>query len=86
MAPANLASGGTYGGEPLTGEETAAIWGGTLPWDETIYTKATAHYAQDGTLVEVAVNGYTGELGAASDLGRKAPARTLPRGPTSCSL
>lgn len=36
--------------------------GGALPWDENIYTEATAHYAQDGTLVEVEVNGYTGEV------------------------
>ena len=81
VAPANLASGGTYGGEPLTGEETAAIWGGTLPWDENIYTEATAHYAQDGTLVEVAVNGYTGELGAASDLGAESSGPDAATGP-----
>lgn len=82
VAPANLASGGTYGGEPLTGEETAAIWGGALPWDENIYTKATAHYAQDGTLVEVEVNGYTGEVEeVASDLGAESSGPDAATGP-----
>ena len=82
VAPANLASGGTYGGERLTGEETAAIWGGALPWDETIYTEATAHYAQDGTLVEVEVNGYTGEVEeVASDLGAESSGPDAATGP-----
>lgn len=82
VAPANLASGGSYGGERLTGEETAAIWGGTLPWDENIYTEATAHYAQDGTLVEVEINGYTGEMEeVASDLGAESSGPDTATGP-----